>query len=222
MTKKLLIWDFDGVIANTEDFWLRNRQHLLKTSMGIDWGWKKINQQLRGMSDKTKKQKLSEAGVQTDDVFWNKVAQMDEQILVQEKLVLAPNVEEIFKLPIKQCIATGGLCNKTALKIQNVGIRKYFPPSHVFTSDMVKHGKPEPDLFLYATHQMNELPENTVVIEDSIAGLTAAFKAFCTPIAYLGFYKDEQKEYVDALKKLDVPYFCNNMTEVYKIIEKLF
>ena len=37
MKKKLIIWDFDGVIADTEKLWLTNRQKLLKETMGIDW-----------------------------------------------------------------------------------------------------------------------------------------------------------------------------------------
>ena len=35
--KKLIIWDFDGVIADTEKLWLKNRQALLKEYMGVDW-----------------------------------------------------------------------------------------------------------------------------------------------------------------------------------------
>lgn len=222
MTKKLLIWDFDGVIANTEDIWLHNRQYLLKTLLGIDWHWQKINQHLRGISDLTKKQRLLDLGINTDYVFWDQALKLDEQAMRNEKFALAPGIKKIFKLPLKQCIATGGTRQKTALKIKNTGIEQYFPPSHVFTADMVKYGKPSPDLFLLACQKMNESAQNTVVIEDSIAGLTGALNAGCTPIAYLGFYKKDQKEYLENLKKLNLPYFCNTMSEVYKIIEQLF
>lgn len=222
MRKKLLIWDFDGVIANTEDVWLKNRQQLLKSKLGIDWNWHTINQHLRGMSDKTKQQKLSDLGVQTNEAFWKDVTSMDIDVIQHQKFVLAPDIEKIFELPIKQCIATGGVFDKTMLKIQNVGIQKYFTPKQVFTADMVLHGKPAPDLFLLACQKMGEFPENTVVIEDSIAGLKAALAAHCTPIAFLGFYTNEQEEYLSYLHELKIQYMCKSMSEVYAIIQDLF
>ena len=221
MRKNLIIWDFDGVIANTEDVWLKNRQEILKSKIGVDWSWKEINQHMRGMSDQTKKQKLAELGVNTDDVFWDDVSNLDQYSLLHQKFIPTPGIEKIFQLKIKQCIATGGTQSKTKLKIQNVGIEKFFPPQNVFTADMVSHGKPAPDLFLLACEKMGEKPENSIVIEDSFAGLKAALAAGCTPIAFLGFYTAEQKEYLSAIKKLEIPYFCNTMQEIYDIIQKL-
>jgi beta-phosphoglucomutase-like phosphatase (HAD superfamily) len=39
---------------------------------------------------------------------------------------------------------------------------------------MVKHGKPAPDLFLYAAAAMHADPDRTLVIEDSVSGVRAA------------------------------------------------
>ena len=222
MVKKLIIWDFDGVIANTEDLWLKNRQELLKSKLGIDWDWHKINNHLRGMSDKTKQEKLSDLGVQTDETFWKDAFLMDLEVMQRKKFVLAPGIEKIFELPIQQCIATGGVFDKTMLKIKNVGIEKYFSSSQIFTADMVLNGKPEPDLFLLACQKMGFEPKDAVVIEDSIAGLKAALAAHCTPIAFLGFYTNEQKKYVSYLQNLNIDYVCQSMQEVYDVIQKLF
>ena len=222
MQKKLLIWDFDGVIANTEDFWLKNRQYLLKSKLGIDWDLEKINRTLRGMSDKTKAQKLLEHHIEVDDSFWDEVNSLDVELMLNQKFERAAGIEKIFELPIKQCIATGGIFEKTMLKIKNAQIENYFPLKHIFTADMVQNGKPAPDLFLLACEKMGEKPQNAVVVEDSLVGLKAALAAGATPIAFLGFYHKNQEEYLSELKKLDIPYFCKNMTEVYQIILKLF
>ena len=37
MKKKLLIWDFDGVIADTEKIWLQNRMMMLNDQFGLKW-----------------------------------------------------------------------------------------------------------------------------------------------------------------------------------------
>ena len=221
--KKLIIWDFDGVIADTEKLWLKNRQILMKEALGIDWDWETVNHYLRGTGDKTKRDVLDSLGIATDDAFWDKSIEMDVEVMNTKGFELTDGIEEIFKKKnIKQCIATGGVKSKTALKIDIAGIRKYFPENHVFTVDMVEHGKPEPDLFLLAAKKMGEKPEDCVVVEDSIAGLTAAIKAGCLPIAFLAGDLSGNNKHLTKVKNLGVPYITHNMEEVKKIIESLF
>ena len=126
MKKKLIIWDFDGVIADTEKLWLKNRQILMKEALGIDWDWQRMV--------------LDNLGLTTDDDFWNKSIEMDINTMHSEGFELTDGIEDIFKLPIKQCIATGGVKDKTAEKIKITGIKNYFPDDKVFTIDMVKNG----------------------------------------------------------------------------------
>ena len=57
---KLIIWDFDGVIADSEKVWLKNRQIFFKERLGLDFSFEQINQYFGGTSDSTKK------------LFWNK------------------------------------------------------------------------------------------------------------------------------------------------------
>lgn len=223
MKKKLLIWDFDGVIADTEKLWLKNRQFMLKKELGIDWNWKTVNQHLRGMSDQTKKENLQKLGIITDDEFWKKSLELDMITMAQDGFILNDGVESIFKMTnIKQCIATGGIWDKTMVKIKVVGIDQYFNQNQVFTADMVKHGKPEPDLFLYAAQQMGENPENTVIIEDSIAGLMAAIRAGCLPIAYINGDLHDNIDHLQAIKSLGIKHIFDDMHNIKKFLETLF
>ncbi len=223
MKKKLIIWDFDGVIADTEKLWLKNRQYLLKQELGIDWSWKKINQHLRGTSDKTKKEILDQLGIVTDDPFWQKIAQLDIRSMQEDGFSLTEGIEEIFKLrTIKQCIATGGDREKTAKKIKIVGIEKYFPPERVFTADMVCRGKPEPDIFLLAAQTMGEKPQDCLVIEDSVAGLRAALKAGCTPVAFLTGDLSGNEKHLQDVRRLGIQYIVHHAADLKKLIEQLF
>ena len=52
----------------------------------------------------------------------------------------------------------------------------------VVSSDEVRHGKPEPDVFLRAAEQLAVEPEATLVIEDSLNGLKAARAAGMTTV----------------------------------------
>lgn len=223
MKKKLIIWDFDGVIADTEKLWLKNRQLLMKEALGIEWDWETVNRHMRGTGDKTKREVLDNLNIATDDDFWDKVLQMDIETMQTEGFVLTPGIEDIFKMKhIKQCIATGGIKDKTAQKIDIAGIRRYFPDNHVFTVDMVEHGKPEPDLFLLAAKSMGEKPENCVIIEDSIAGITASLKAGCLTIAFLAGDLEGDHKHLEKVKKLGVEHIFHNMYDVKAFLETLF
>ena len=178
MNKNLIIWDFDGVIADSEKVWLLNRQKSLNEQFNLNWDFKTTNKYLGGMSDKTKKHVLEKIGIITDEAFWQKQMELDLLSMEQNGLEITPYIEDIINTDIKQCIATGGIFTKTVKKLEVIGFwKKYFDENNLFTVDMVKHGKPEPDLFLFAMKKMNEKPENCIIVEDSIAGIKAAQNA---------------------------------------------
>ena len=47
---------------------------------------------------------------------------------------------------------------------------------------MVEKGKPEPDIYLYAAKKLNVIPKQCMVLEDSPAGILAAYRAGCLPV----------------------------------------
>lgn len=219
MKKKLVIWDLDGVIADSEKVWLKNRQKSINEKFNLNWDFQTVNKYLGGMSDKTKKQVLDELGYKTDDKFWEEQVKIDMEVMRRDGLKVTPYIEEIIKKLPKQCIATGGVKNKTIVKLEVIGFwNKYFNDDNVFTADMVEKGKPEPDLFLLAAEKMGEKKENCIVIEDSIVGITAAQRAGIDAIAFLGsdIYKDS--DYIDRVKKTGVKYICFDMKEVEKFL----
>lgn len=213
--KKLIIWDFDGVIADTEKLWLENRCQMVNDTFGLNWDFATTNQHLGGMSDKTKRLNLDKLGLKTDNQFWEESMKRDLKIMA-EGFEPTPGVEDILKCQaIKQCVATGGIYSKSVIKLQTVGFwNKYINDNNLFTADMVEHGKPEPDLFLLAAHKMGVEPSQCVVIEDSLAGMTAGLKAGMTVIAFIGCEMNNTPENIQQIKKLGVCHIFRNMAEI--------
>jgi len=219
MKKNLVIWDFDGVIADSEKVWIKNRQEGVNKLFGLNWDFQTTNKYLGGLGDRTKRLVLNDMGYITDDAFWEEQLELDMAVMRRDSLDITPYVEEIIKKIPKQCIATGGLKKKTIVKLEVIGFwNKYFNQSNLFTLDMVEKGKPEPDLFLLAAKSMNEKPENCIVIEDSVAGITAAQKANMDVIAFLGCEMYHNDTYLERVKKTGVKYICYNMKEVEKVL----
>ncbi len=215
---KLIIWDFDGVIADTEKLWLLNRQKLINEELNLPWNFAETNKHLGGMSDKTKKEILDAMNIKTDTNFWEKAAYLDNETMKQG-FALMPHIKDIFKLKqFKQCIATGGIRSKTIKKLQISGADEYFDMQQVFTADMVDKGKPAPDLFLFAAQKMGFLPKECIVIEDSLAGMKAGLSAGMMTVAFVGCEMNNTPQNIRAIKELGIKQIFDSMIEVKKFL----
>ncbi|MBR5599407.1 MAG: HAD family phosphatase [Alphaproteobacteria bacterium] len=222
MKKNLIIWDFDGVIADSEKIWIKNRQNILNEKFNLGWDFETTNNYLGGMSDKSKRDVLTGLGIITDDAFWNECLNKDIECIKNKEMKVTPFVEDIIKSLNKYCIATGGVFIKTIEKLKSIDFwNKYFNESNLFTVDMVSKGKPEPDLFLYACNKMGEKPEDCLVIEDSLVGITAAKRAGIEVIAFLGSEMYQNDKYLSEVKKLGVENIFYDMRDVkYFLLNK--
>ena len=219
MQKKLIIFDFDGVIADSEKVWLKNRQEQLNLRFNLGWDFNTTNKYIGGMSEKTKKEVLKNMGIITDEEFWKTCLQKDFDAIRNNGLEVTPYVEELFELAEKYCVATGGVFFKTLQKLRSTGLwRRYFDEDNTFTVDMVEKGKPEPDLFLYACNKMGFEPQDCVVIEDSIVGMTAGLRAGMEVIAFLGSEMYQNDEYLAQVKALGIKNIFYDMRDVKKFL----
>ena len=152
MIKNLVIWDFDGVIADSEIIWIKNRQEELNKRYNLNWDFETTNKYIGGMSDKSKREVLDSLGINTDDEFWSYTTSIDIKHIEEKGLDVFGGVTDIFDSVDKYCVATGGVFEKTLKKIKAIKMwGTYFNKDNLFTVDMVEKGKPEPDLFLFAS-----------------------------------------------------------------------
>jgi HAD superfamily hydrolase (TIGR01509 family) len=75
-----------------------------------------------------------------------------------------------------RCIASSSSPGRLALCLEVLGLKSTFG-TNVFSASSVVRGKPYPDIFLHAAAQMGTAPANCVVIEDSASGVAAAVAA---------------------------------------------
>lgn len=91
----------------------------------------------------------------------------------------------VSSLKIPSCVASSSDLDRVKLSLALTGLAPHFG-NRLFTSQMVARGKPAPDLFLYAAEQMGTAPERTLVIEDSVSGVTAAKAAGMAAWGFIG------------------------------------
>jgi HAD superfamily hydrolase (TIGR01509 family) len=91
----------------------------------------------------------------------------------------------IASLPYRRCVCSSSAPERLRLSLEVTGLAPLFG-EHVFSATQVQHGKPAPDLFLFAARQLGEAPSDAIVIEDSALGIAAARAAGMRSIGFVG------------------------------------
>ena len=109
----------------------------------------------------------------------------------------------LTKAQVPWAIATSGRYESARLSFDMLGVGADVP---IVTRDMVRHAKPDPDLFLAAAEKLGIPIENSVVIGDSIWDLLAARRARALGVGLLsGGYGREELERAGAYRVYNDP-----------------
>lgn len=98
--------------------------------------------------------------------------------LAQYGLEKKPGVEETLRFlrakGIKTAVATATALDITKSHLTTIGVCDLF--DSIVSAKNVAHGKPEPDVYLYACEQIGERPQDCMAVEDSPNGIMAAYR----------------------------------------------
>ncbi|MFS9260678.1 HAD family phosphatase [Streptococcus infantis] len=174
-----VIFDLDGLLADTEIISLKVYQELLR-DFGIPFTEETYSRDYSGHREEENVQRF----LDTYDLPWNfdqtlaKVYELEAQILakgVNLKKGAKNLLTYLQKEGIPIALATSSVESRARMILDSNGILSLF--DHLVFSKDVKRSKPYPDIFLKACSDLNVSPENCLVLEDSEAGIEAASRA---------------------------------------------
>jgi HAD superfamily hydrolase (TIGR01549 family) len=118
-----------------------------------------------------------------------------------------PGAEELLNyltdVGVPWAIATSGRLESARLSLRLLGISEDVP---IITRDLVRHAKPDPDLFLAAAEKLGIAISDSVVVGDSIWDLLAARRARALGVGLLsGGYGREELERAGAYRVYNDP-----------------
>jgi beta-phosphoglucomutase len=224
---KAVIFDFDGVISDSEILHFRAFNQML-AQYGIEITIKDYYKTYLGFNDVDCYKLLIHQGLLKIDE--QQIAGLVEQKkLIFEKLAktegrMIEGVRDFLKMleqnNIPMAICSGALLTEVELILEEARLRHLFEV--IVAAEQVKKGKPDPEGFLLSLQRLNESRENPItanqciVIEDSHWGLEAAKAAGMHTIAVTNSYDAEQlrmaEKIVDRLNELgmnDLQQFCS-------------
>lgn len=100
----------------------------------------------------------------------------------RRELRAVPGAADILRLvgrsrDVRACVASQGKLEKTRLTLGITNLAELIDEDAIFSAESVARGKPHPDLFQHAAKAMGFGPEECVVVEDTVIGVTAAVAA---------------------------------------------
>jgi len=185
----LVIFDCDGVLVDSEPLANASFSAALK-AQGLDWSIEETMHRLMGRSLKSCVEIVeAELGRKLPDDFVEKMQAVTYDSFRTAPLQPVPGVKEavvtLKQAGLETCVASSGAVEKMKFTLGLTGLWDLFD-GRVFSSSQVPRGKPFPDLFLHAALAMNVQPYDSVVVEDSVPGVTAARAAGMKALAYAG------------------------------------
>ena len=186
INKKAFIFDLDGVIVDTAKYHFIAWQKIAQ-ELGIEFT-PEHNESLKGVSRVRSLDIILELGtitasqedknkwlVQKNEEYLSYLVNMDESELLPGVLPVLHYLKDH-----NQLIALGSASKNARPILEKTGILNLFDA--IVDGNDVTNAKPDPEVFLQAAKLLNASNENSIVFEDSVAGIQAANTAGMTSI----------------------------------------
>jgi beta-phosphoglucomutase family hydrolase len=204
-----VLWDMDGVIADTADFHYRAWVEIVR-DMGITFKKEDFMQLFGQRHDTIIKFILGDKLPRQEADALSDRKQALYRKLVARNIIPLPGAIELIKSlnrdNIKTAIASSAVPENVEVIIRGLGIENCFQAIAYGTE--VAEGKPSPQIFQLAAKKLGVEAGNCVVIEDAIAGVTAAKRAGMKCVAVTNSHPGKSLEkadlIVDTLEKVDI------------------
>lgn len=182
---ELVIFDNDGVLVDSERLAAEMSVRIF-AAFGMQMSYQEVVDRFMGRAEGLIKQTIVEhLGHELSANDRERIAKLNRETFEQQLRPIDGIAQALGEIWLPKCVASSGEPETIRFKLGLCGLLDCFD-GHLFSGTQVQHGKPAPDLFLFAADQMGVEPSRCVVVEDSVYGVTAARAAGMRALAYLG------------------------------------
>lgn len=217
-----VLWDMDGVIADTIQYHYGAWRDILK-EMGVTltleefrplFGQRHDNIIRYALGDSLSAAEIEALSDRKQALYRQRVAEDIRPLPGAIKLIKSLNENKI-----KTALASSATRENIDIIVKGLGIEKYFQA--YVNGPEVAEGKPSPLIFQLAAKKLGASPAGCVVIEDAIAGVAAAKTAGMKCIAVTNSHPREKLQaadlIVDSLEEINIEILKGLFEEPGKI-----
>ena len=206
---RAIIWDMDGVIADTSPYHLKGLQIVLR-KRGVNYTEEDFQRNTGKRNDTIIKSVLGEKIPQKEIMAITREKDETFRQLMGQNIRPFPGVLKLItslkEHGFKIAIASAAPMENIQLITQSLKIANCFDA--IVSSWEVDKGKPDPQTFLLAAQKLGVEAEHCIVIEDAIAGVTASQRAgmHCIAVTNTSTKEDLQEAdlVIDTLEKITI------------------
>ena len=173
---KNIIFDFDGVIVDSEVLaskafskYFSKFDKSIKEEQFYKYAGKKTVEVIDLLSDKYK--------IENKEKFTNEIFDIVSEVYSKDLKLVDGAKDYISKSDRNHFIGSNSNKDRILDGLKLVGLDKLFLSDQVYSFDMVKRPKPDPDIYLKVLNDNSLIREESVIIEDSGVGVKAATAA---------------------------------------------
>ena len=179
-----VLFDMDGLVLDSERLYTRFWREAAR-----ELGYPMTHELALGMRSLNKvrgQQYLEQCfgpGIDYETVRAVRIRRMDAWISthgVTAKPGIVPLLDYLDAHNIPCALATSSAPDRVQQYLTPLGLYDRFTAR--CSSCQVAHGKPDPDIYLYAASRIQVDPQECLALEDSPAGIESAFRAGCLPV----------------------------------------
>lgn len=174
-----VIFDCDGVLVDSEAAGLEASADYLRAH-GLPFGPADLVRNFTGLRDDVFEAQLSDAyamangAAPPDDFFAGLIAA--RRCGAAELCAIGGAADALRAVSMQRAVASSSREAYLVSKLVRTGLYDFVAP-HIYSAERVAHGKPAPDIFLYAADKLGVAPARCLVIEDSVHGVAAGVAA---------------------------------------------
>lgn len=176
-----VIFDMDGLIIDTEKLLIK---YWVIAANEFGYPMKRENAlHIRSLSGALAEPYLKEAVC--PDFNYKKVRSRRIELMnadiaengIELKKGIIPLLDELDRRHMQKAVCTATDLERTTRYLTSLNIFDRF--DRIICGPMVEHGKPAPDIYLYACGELGEAPGRCLALEDSPNGVRSAYSAGC-------------------------------------------
>jgi HAD superfamily hydrolase (TIGR01509 family) len=216
-TFRAVIFDLDGLLADSEPWWNEIDAKLL-AEYGVTYRGE-YHRNVLGVSYRVAiefyknafhmsapvEELMRRRGEIATDFFANRVG-----LFPSAKTTL----ERLRQMKLKLAVATSSVSVSARPFLERTGIRSLFDV--IVTGDEIKRGKPHPDIYLFTAGKLQVDTGSCLVVEDAIAGIAAAKAANMRVAAIPDTRFVDPREY-----EREADYVLGSLSEIPRLIRDI-
>lgn len=183
----LIIFDCDGVLVDSEIIAAEVESRLL-TEAGYPIDARELAERFAGLTWKDILLAVEkEAAIPLQASLLDRSETLLDERLGRSVKSIEGVPAALQRIDLKRCICSNSSDKRLALMLKRTRLWDFFQPN-IFSAKALgpDSAKPKPDVFLHAAKQMGADPARTLVVEDSVHGITGARAAGMRVIGFTG------------------------------------